>query len=76
MTVAVVSDATSDALAVNVAVVLPAATVTEAGTVTLAEPDESVTEAPPPGAAWFSVTVHVDEAGVSRVAGEQFRLAT
>ena len=48
------------ALAVNVAVVTPAATVTDAGTVsTLAIPPPIVTEDPPVGAAWFSVTVHV-----------------
>ena len=44
----------------NVAVVAPAATVTDPGTVsTLAIPPPIVTEDPPVGAAWFSVTVHV-----------------
>ena len=44
----------------NVAVVAPAATVTEAGTVsTLAIPPPIATEDPPVGAVWFNVTVHV-----------------
>jgi hypothetical protein len=47
-------------LAVNVAVVAAAATVTDAGTVsTLAIPPPIVTRDPPVGAAWFSVTVQV-----------------
>ena len=44
----------------NVAVVAPAATVTDAGTVsTLAIPPPIVTKDPPVGAVWFNVTVHV-----------------
>jgi hypothetical protein len=46
---------------INVAVVAPAATVTLAGTVVAAESSDSVTIAPPAGAALVSVTVPVDE---------------
>jgi len=47
-------------LAVKLAVVAPAATVTDAGTVsTLAIPPPIVTRDPPVGATWFSVTVQV-----------------
>ena len=47
-------------LAVNVAVVAPTATVTDAGTVsTLAIPPPIVIKEPPAGAVWFNVTVQV-----------------
>ena len=44
---------------VKVFVVVAAATVTEAGTVNVALVFDRVTLAPPVGAAWLSVTVHV-----------------
>ncbi len=47
------------AVALNVAVVAPTATVTEAGTVSNALLLASVTVEPPAGAVWPSVTVHV-----------------
>ena len=53
--------ATGCVLTVNVAVVAPAATVTEAGTPAAGLLVESVTTAPPAGAAPFRVTVPVAE---------------
>lgn len=58
--VAVESTDTLLVVTVNVAVVAPAATVTEAGTVALALFDDSETVAPPAGAAVASVIVPVD----------------
>jgi hypothetical protein len=55
--VAVVDEATADVVAVKVAVVLPAATVTVAGTATEEELLLSETEIPPLGAAPVKVTV-------------------
>jgi hypothetical protein len=57
--VAVVADVTALVEAVKVAVLLPAATVTEDGTVTDALLLESATSIPPEGAATVSVTVPV-----------------
>jgi len=56
------------AVAVNVAVVLPAPTVTEAGTVNDATLSDSATVAPP---AFDTVTVHVDDPPELRDAGAQ-----
>lgn len=50
-----------DAVALNVAVAEPDATVTEAGTVSSALLLESVTLVPPAGAVCVSVTVHCDD---------------
>ena len=47
------------AVTLNVAVVAPAATVTDAGTVSEALLLASVTLDPPVGAVWVSVTMHV-----------------
>ena len=47
-------------MTVNVAVVAPAATVTDAGTVALVELELKVTAMPPEGAAPLSVTVPVE----------------
>ena len=47
-------------MTVKVAVVEPAATVTDAGTVALLEPDARVTVTPPVGAATVRVTVPVE----------------
>jgi len=59
--VAEVDDETPVVLTVNVAVVAPAATVTEAGTVALVLLDDRVTAAPPVPAALERVTVPVEE---------------
>src|SRR5277367_2992877 len=64
------------AVALKVAVVAPAATVTEAGTVSSALPLASVTPDPPAGAALFSVTVQVPTALCPSVAGRQARPET
>ena len=58
-------------LAVKVAVVKPAATVTDAGTVNAAFPLESVSEAPPAGADLVKVIVHVLDALEPRLLGLQ-----
>lgn len=50
------------AFAVNVALVAPAGTLTDAGTVSSALLLESVITPPPVGAAWPIVAVHVEEA--------------
>jgi hypothetical protein len=57
------------AVAVKVAVVAPAETVTVAGTVSSALLLASVTLDPPAGAAWVNVTVHVLGALCPRLAG-------
>jgi hypothetical protein len=67
---------TANIVAVNVAVVAPTATVTLAGTVSLALPLDSVTVNGAPEAASLSVTVHVEEPGAFTLAGEQERLLT
>jgi hypothetical protein len=54
---------------VNVALVVPAATVTFAGVVEEALLSDSVTTAPPVGAGLFSVTVPVEEFPPNTVAG-------
>ena len=54
---------------VNVALVTPAGTVTLAGTLAAFELSESVIAAPPLGAAALNVTVPVDEAPPTTVAG-------
>ena len=61
MRVAEAEEVTEVVLTVKVAVVLPAATVTEAGTVAAALLLESETDTPPVGAAPLNVTVPVDE---------------
>jgi len=58
-------------VAVKVAVVAAAATVTEAGTVSAVVLLDSVTEAPPVGAAFVRVTVHVEEPFEERLVGLQ-----
>ena len=59
------------AVALNVAVVAPAATDTNAGTVSEALLLASVTLDPPAGAVWVSVTVHVLTALCPRLVGLQ-----
>ena len=59
------------AVALKVAVVAPAATVTDAGTVSEALLLASVTLDPPVGAFWVSVTVQVLTALCPRLAGSQ-----
>jgi hypothetical protein len=71
--VAVRSLAIVPAVAVNVAVVLPDPTVTEAGTVSAVALPERETTAPPAGAGAIRETVHVDEPPVPRDAGAQFK---
>ena len=63
-------------VALKVAVVDPAATATEAGTVNTALVLVSVTVLPPVGAAWFRVTVQVLEALGPRLVGLQARAVT
>ena len=58
-------------VALNVAVVALAATVTDAGTVSVALLLDRVTLAAPVGAGWVSVTVQVLEAFGPRLAGLQ-----
>ena len=64
------------AVALKVAVVAPAATVTDAGTVSEALMLPSVTAAPPAGAVWASVTVHVLTALCPRLVGLHARVET
>jgi hypothetical protein len=59
------------AVALNVAVVAPAATVTDAGTMSKVLLLVSLTDEPPVGAAWVSVTVHVLTAPCPRLPGLQ-----
>ena len=59
------------AVALNVAVAAPAATVTDAGTVSEELLLASVTLDPPVGAVWVSVTVHVLTALCPRLVGLQ-----
>ena len=67
--VATVEVVTADVVTVNVRLVAPAGTVTLAGTVADAELSDSVTTAPPDGAAAVSVTVPVDELPPTTVVG-------
>jgi ribosomal protein S8E len=71
---AVLSAAMVEAVAEKVAEVAPAATVTEAGTVSAALLSERETTAPPVGAALLRVTVQVAEAPEVSEAGLQERL--
>ena len=71
---ALASLVTAAAVAVKVAEVAPAATVTEAGTVTAVLSLESVTVAPPVGAAAVRVTVQPLVPGVASVAGLHARV--
>ena len=64
------------AVALKVAVVAPAATVTEVGTVSEVLLLASVTLDPPVGAVWVSVTVHVLIALCPRLVGLQATLET
>jgi hypothetical protein len=59
------------AVALNVAVVAPAVTVTDAGTVSKVLLLASATLDPPVGAVWVSVTVHVLTALCPRLVGLQ-----
>ena len=56
-------------VALNVALVAPEATVTEAGTVSAEVLLESAMLAPPAGAAWFKVTVEALEVFAPKVVG-------
>ncbi len=76
MTVAFWLLGTVPAVAVKVLVVDPAATVTEAGTVNSALLLDSVTDAPPAGAACDNVTVHVEVAALAKLVGLQLTLLT
>src|SRR5690349_8137006 len=62
------------AVAENVALVAPAGTVTDPGTVISALLLESVATIPPAGAAWLRVTVQVEELPVASEEGLQFTL--
>ena len=64
---------TAAAVAVKLPDVLPAATVTDAGTVSSALEDATVTAAPPAGAAPDRVIVHVEVAAPDIVAGLHVR---
>ena len=74
MTVADWLEATVPAVAVNVVVALPAATETEAGTVSNGLLLARVTTAPPAGAACDRANVQVDAAPVLKLAGAQDRV--
>ena len=63
-------------VAVKLAVVEPAATVTDAGTTNAVFPLDSVTAAPPAGAALVKVTVHVLDALEPRLLGLQLSVDT
>jgi hypothetical protein len=67
--VAVVEAVTADVVAVKVAVVLPALTVTEAGTTALALLLDNATTMPPAGAVPVRVTVPVEEVPPVTLAG-------
>jgi hypothetical protein len=64
---------TDDTVAVNWALLDPAATVTLPGSVTLALLSDSVTANPPLDAASLSVSVHVEVPGALTLAGVQDR---
>ena len=64
-----VGNATDDVFTLKVAVLLPAATVTEAGTVAEALLLDNETEIPPEGAAALSVTVPVEDAPLTTLVG-------
>ena len=68
--------ATVPAVAVKFAVVLPAVTVTDAGTVSAALFEESPTEAPPVSAARDNVTVQVEVAPDATELSEHDKLET
>ena len=67
---------TVPAVAEKLPVVQPAATATEAGTVTALFPEESATVEPPVGAACESVTVQVEELPDDTDVGVHTRLVT
>ena len=69
VTVTGVEAATTTVVTVNVALVVPAATVTFAGVVEDALLLDRVTTAPPAGAGLFNVTVPVEEVPPNTVAG-------
>ena len=69
MTCAAVLDVTAAAVAANLPDVLPAAIVTDAGTVNLAAEEASDTTAPPAGAAAERIAVHVEVPGDGIVTG-------
>src|SRR5262249_8502240 len=69
--VTAVSAATAEVVDANPALVAPAATVTEAGTLTAALPLESDTGSPPVGAALFKVTVQALDVPPGTLAGLQ-----
>ena len=71
VTVTGTAEVTAEVVAVNVPVVLPAAIVKVAGTVTDAELLARVMDAPPEPALADSVTVHVLETPPATVAGAQ-----
>lgn len=73
---AVLGAVTAAAVAAKVAVLLPAATVTEAGTVTELLLSERVTTVPPVGAAPVKITVHVAVAAPVSDAGVQLSADT
>ena len=75
-TVAVVCAATAVVVAVNEADVLPAGTVTPAGTTTVGSELESETKTPPPGAVRLTVTVPVDVEPPITVAGMKLTRTT
>jgi len=72
--VAVCAVETDATVAVKAPVVAPDATVTLAGTVTLALLLDSATLAPPAGAAALRVSVHVEVPGATTMVGLQLRL--
>lgn len=65
---------TADVVTVKVAEATPEATVTLAGVLAAALLDESVTDAPPAGAAPLSVREHVLKPPPCRLDGEQVRV--
>ena len=75
VSVAFVSLATAEAVAVNVAVVAPTATVTDPGTLAAPLSLDNATLAPPAGAAELNVTVQLLVPGVVTVAGVQLNPA-
>jgi hypothetical protein len=69
-------DVTVPAVAVNGAVLAPAATLIEAATLKAVLLLESETVAPPEGATWLRVTVHVEGLAEANVVGLQAREET